>query len=334
MEKEENKKLELLKREEIKTMAKDIARLREEEAKKEREKIVTLKTEEEAKIEKEKLERKKLMEELKKEGELKEEVRVILPRKEKIQLEEKIEKPTTKILTVVKHPSPFEKIFIRAVLIVIFLLFLTLIFTFWYWYSNEMRLISLLPSLSPTPTPIEEITPTPSITPTPTPVSSPTFSIIDRFVTWGFYIPRTPRLIDTIIIHSTYNTLEGDFYDPEKVVEGYKISKVTPHYLITRDGMIFRLAPDEAIAYHAGTGKMPDGTRKNIINNFSIGIELIYTKEDSPTEIQYQALAYLIKNLQQKYNIPSQNILGHKDINPNKGDPWNFDWEKFNKLLK
>jgi len=53
----EDKKLEFLKREEIKTMAKDIARLREEEAKKEREKITTLKTEEGARTEKEKIER-------------------------------------------------------------------------------------------------------------------------------------------------------------------------------------------------------------------------------------------------------------------------------------
>jgi len=55
--------LEFLKREEIKTMQKDVARLRETEAEKERRKIVTLKPEEEVRIEKEEPEK------LKEEGE-------------------------------------------------------------------------------------------------------------------------------------------------------------------------------------------------------------------------------------------------------------------------
>ena len=68
--------LEFLKREEIKTMQKDVARLRETEAEKERRKIVTLKPEEEVRIEKEEPEklkegeeREKEIEELKKEEE-------------------------------------------------------------------------------------------------------------------------------------------------------------------------------------------------------------------------------------------------------------------------
>ena len=55
--KESDKKLEYLKREEIRTMQKDIARLREAEAQKEREIIAKLKTGEEAKKEKEEIEK-------------------------------------------------------------------------------------------------------------------------------------------------------------------------------------------------------------------------------------------------------------------------------------
>lgn len=50
-------KLEFLKREEVRTMAKDLARLREQEAKKERERIAKLKTEKEARLERERLEK-------------------------------------------------------------------------------------------------------------------------------------------------------------------------------------------------------------------------------------------------------------------------------------
>jgi len=165
-------------------------------------------------------------------------------------------------------------------------------------------------------------------------VSPSTISIIDRVVTWGFYIPKTPRLIDTIILHSAYNAIGGDVHDVEKVIQEFKMYKVTSHYLIARDGTIYRLAPDKAIAYHAGKGIMTDGSRRNIINNFSIGIELVYAKEEEPTEIQYQSLAQLVKYLRQQYTIPFENVLGYKDINPEKEGPWNFDWDYFQSLIK
>jgi len=159
--------------------------------------------------------------------------------------------------------------------------------------------------------------------------------ITERILSWGYYVPTTTRTIDTIIIHSSYNAIGGDVHDMEKVIEEYRMYKVAPHYLISHDGAIYRLVPDEAVAYHAGVSRMPDGSRVNIINNFSIGIELIYIKTESPNEEQYQSLAQLVKYLKEKYNIPPGNILGHNQIAPGiKDDPWNFDWEKFNTLLK
>jgi len=309
-EKREEEKLEFFKREEIRTMGKDLLKLREEEAKKEREKIAGLRAaggKKEEKLSKE-----------------------TYP----------AEKPTRRFLPPVftrpifSRLSPFEKIFIRVSLIVLVVLFLALCFTFWYWYSEEIKKISILPKKS-TPTPIEGtfiLSPSPSITPEITPSPTPTFSITDNILSVGYKIPSSPRLIDTIIMHSTYNTAGENAYDVEEVIKDFNKNKVASHYLIARDGAIYLLAPEKAIAYHAGTSKMPDG--RTGVNNFSIGIELIYTKEDAPDEIQYQALSYLIKNLQQQYNIPPENILGHKDVSPTKDDPWNFDWEKFNQLIK
>ncbi len=305
-------KLEFFKREEIRTMAKDLLKLREEEAKKEREKIAGLKVGEKKKEE-------KLVKE------------TLLP-----------ERPARRFLPPVftrpifSRLSPFEKIFIRIASIIIIVLFLFFIFTFWYWYSNEMKKLSYYPLPTPTPTPIEEMTPSPEIiaTPTPSPTPTPSFSITERILSSGYKIPSSPRLIDTIIIYSTYDTTGENVYDAEGIIENFKTSKITTHYLITRDGIIYRLAPDEAIAYHAGKGTMPDGTRKGVINNFSIGIGLIYTKEEAPTETQYQALSYLVKNLRQQYTILPANVLGHKNISTTKDDPWNFDWEKFNQLIE
>lgn len=158
--------------------------------------------------------------------------------------------------------------------------------------------------------------------------------INQRIVSWGFHIPTTPRTIDTIIVHSTYNASGDNPHSLEGVIYQFQAYKVTSHYLINREGTIYQLAPDNAIAYHAGESIMSDGSRKNLINNFSLGLELIYEETESPNEVQYQSLARLINYLRENYSIPTQNILGHSQIAPErKTDPWNFNWQKLNQIL-
>jgi len=155
--------------------------------------------------------------------------------------------------------------------------------------------------------------------------------IVDKIISWGHYTPNQSRTIDTIIIHSAYDALGNDIYSVDGALYEFKLYTAGPHYLIARDGVIYRLVPEQDIGYHAGTSKMPDG-RINI-NDFSIGIELLYHENEAPNETQYQKLVNLVKNLKLKYRIDY--ILGHKDIAPSrKTDPWNFDWQKFNEMLK
>ncbi len=157
-----------------------------------------------------------------------------------------------------------------------------------------------------------------------------TLNIVDKFVSWGYEMPQINRSIDTIIIHSSYDALGVNPYSVDGVIYEYKIYGVSPHYLIDRNGTIFKLVKDENIAYHAGGGKMPDG--RTGINNFSIGVELINTKTICPNEAQYSSLVGLVKSLKSKYGI--KNILGHSEISiERKTDPWNFDWKKFNEKL-
>lgn len=152
-------------------------------------------------------------------------------------------------------------------------------------------------------------------------------SITNKFVSWG-YEKASSRKIDTIIIHSTYNALGGDPFSLNKILDIYKSYGVSPHYIINRDGKIYRLVADENIAYHAGESSVPDG-RTNV-NNFSIGIELINSKTENPTSEQYSALSGLINNLKSKYKI--KYVLGHNQIAPGrKDDPWNMDWSKVKK---
>jgi len=155
--------------------------------------------------------------------------------------------------------------------------------------------------------------------------------IKDHFVSWGHEKVSQPREIKAIIIHSSYNALGPDSFGINGILDEYKQINVSPHYIIDRDGKIFRLVDDQDVAYHAGKSRLPDGTIN--VNNSSIGIEVINTEHDSPTEEQYTSLLNLIECLKNKY--PIKYILGHNDIAPGrKSDPWNFDWKKFNVMLE
>jgi N-acetyl-anhydromuramyl-L-alanine amidase AmpD len=149
--------------------------------------------------------------------------------------------------------------------------------------------------------------------------------ITNRLVSWG-YEKADSRKIDTIIVHSTYNITSSDPFDLDAIIyKEYKPYGVSPHYIINRDGKIYRLVEDKNIAYHAGESKMPDG--RTGVNNFSIGIELVNSKTAKPTDEQYASLKYLIGYIKGKYSI--KYTLGHKDIaSGRKDDPWNFDWGK------
>ena len=148
--------------------------------------------------------------------------------------------------------------------------------------------------------------------------------IIDRLVNWG-HQKSSGRLIDTIIIHSSYNALGGDEYSTEKLLEEYKNYGVSSHYLIDRKGSVFRLVEDKNIAYHAGKSKTPDG--RTGVNNFSLGIEVMNTKEDSFTSAQYSSLKHILAYIKEKYSI--KYVLGHSDVSKGrKDDPWNFNWNK------
>ena len=149
--------------------------------------------------------------------------------------------------------------------------------------------------------------------------------IRNHFVSWGHEKITSARKIEAIIIHSSFNALTPDSFDVDGILKEYKQVNVSPHYIINREGTVYRFVPDEEVAYHAGRSRLPDGTTD--VNRVSIGIELINTESDPPTEEQYVSLRYLIECLKSKY--PVKFILGHSDIAPGrKTDPWNFDWKK------
>ena len=148
--------------------------------------------------------------------------------------------------------------------------------------------------------------------------------ITNKLVSWG-YEKAGSRKIDTIIIHTSYDALGADPFSVEGILQIYKSYGVAAHYLISREGKIYRLVSDDNIAYHAGESKVPDG--RTGVNFFSIGIELVNTKKDKCTGEQYAALESLVDYLRSTYKI--KYVLGHSDIAPGrKDDPWGLEWSK------
>jgi len=149
--------------------------------------------------------------------------------------------------------------------------------------------------------------------------------IVDKTVSFGM---RTTQLrnIDVIIVHSVYNASGGDIYDIDLVIKQFSRYRVSSHYIIGREGTIYQLVKEKNISFHAGQSSLPDG-RKGV-NTCSIGIELIDSVGDAPTELQIRSLTLLVKDIESRY--PIKFVLRHSDIAPGrKTDPWNMDWADF-----
>jgi N-acetylmuramoyl-L-alanine amidase len=155
-------------------------------------------------------------------------------------------------------------------------------------------------------------------------------SIVNKKVSFGF-APNNNRSINTVIVHSTFNNSGGDKYDIDLVLKQFSTYNVSAHYVIGRDGTVYQLVDEKDNSYHAGKSSLPDGTTN--VNSCSIGIEIMTSYTESPTEPQLQSLLMLINNIKQRNTI--KYVLRHSDIAPvRKTDPWNMDWDSFKLQLE
>ncbi len=155
--------------------------------------------------------------------------------------------------------------------------------------------------------------------------------IINRSVHFGMRA-ETNRTIEAIIIHSVFNKSGGDKYSVNRILKQFHQYRVSSHYLIARNGKILRLVKEKDVSFQAGKSCLPDG--QTSVNQCSIGIELVTTDDisDKPTEKQIKSLTVLVKDIQRRHNI--KYVLRHSDIAPErKTDPWNMDWEEFQKNI-
>jgi AmpD protein len=109
--------------------------------------------------------------------------------------------------------------------------------------------------------------------------------------------------------------------------------RVAAHVLIRRDGELVQYVPFHRRAWHAGVSRWRG---REVVNDFSVGVELEGT-DDSPYEpVQYRRLADLVRALAAAYpGITPDRLAGHSEIAPDrKTDPGPaFDWGRLRELL-
>ena len=108
-------------------------------------------------------------------------------------------------------------------------------------------------------------------------------------------------------------------------------AKVSAHYMIERDGRLFRLVPEERRAWHAGVSFWK-GSRD--VNARSIGIELVNPGVEHGylpfPDAQVEALVALLDGMRTRWEIADGDVVGHSDVAPErKSDPGErFPWRR------
>lgn len=134
-----------------------------------------------------------------------------------------------------------------------------------------------------------------------------------------------PSGISAIVIHSCEGAPPGNEQASSLPWLCSPNSGVSSHYYVTREGAIFQLVPDGRRAWHAGTSVL-DGVAD--VNDFSLGVELEHRVGSAPyPPTQLDALAWLLNDKRDTYQIPLSRIVSHRAVarpSGRKGDP--SDW--------
>jgi N-acetylmuramoyl-L-alanine amidase len=107
-------------------------------------------------------------------------------------------------------------------------------------------------------------------------------------------------------------------------------AKVSSHYVVDEDGMVFRLVPEHLRAYHAGLSYWRG---RRALNDVSVGIEIVNPGHEWGYRpfpaAQMAAVETLCLEILSRHAIPAAHVVGHSDVAPTrKQDPGElFPWQ-------
>jgi N-acetyl-anhydromuramyl-L-alanine amidase AmpD len=136
---------------------------------------------------------------------------------------------------------------------------------------------------------------------------------------------RPSPTIDCIVIHATESATALATLSWFEAAD----SRVSAHYVIDRDGTVYRCVPDADRAWHAGRSIL---VNRDNVNDFAIGIELVGFAARPYPETQIDALVALCVDLCSRYSaITPDRIVGHEHVAipiGRKTDPGpHFPWD-------
>lgn len=97
------------------------------------------------------------------------------------------------------------------------------------------------------------------------------------------------------------------------VLNTLTIWKVSCHYVVDELWNIYKIWSDDNILWHLGISSW--GNLKDM-NKYAIWIEIVWWLNNPFTDEQRKAVKELVLDLMNKYNIPKENVLRHKDFSP------------------
>ena len=106
-------------------------------------------------------------------------------------------------------------------------------------------------------------------------------------------------------------------------------ARVSSHYVVEEDGLIWQLVPEERRAWHAGVSYWRGNT---VLNDRSVGIEIVNPGHEWGYRhfpaLQMAAVCELSLGILSRHPIPARNVIGHSDVAADrKDDPGElFDW--------
>ena len=131
--------------------------------------------------------------------------------------------------------------------------------------------------------------------------------------------------VDVLVLHYTELPLDESL---QVLRDGKRPNRVSAHYVLAEDGVVYRLVSEDRVAWHAGHSYWRG---REALNGTSIGIEIVNLhgdRHDYPA-IQIAALVELCRDIIGRHPaIVPRNVVGHSDIAPRrKDDPGlRFPW--------
>jgi N-acetylmuramoyl-L-alanine amidase len=136
-----------------------------------------------------------------------------------------------------------------------------------------------------------------------------------------------PSRIDMLVVH--YTGMRSAAEAIERLCDS--AARVSAHYVVEEDGVIWRLVPEQRRAFHAGISCWEG---EHDLNRVSIGVEIVNPGHEwgyRPFgEAQMRTVEWLCRDILSRYPIPPHRVVGHSDIAPaRKTDPGElFDWPR------